>query len=113
MEDKTKFIEVLLERTADYAKASFDLIKLKASDKITDVVSSMVPSSVVCLFIGTFLLFCSIGLSFWLGEFLGKTSYGFFVVAALYGFIAIVIRFLLYKWLKKLVGNYIVKKIFN
>jgi hypothetical protein len=113
MEDSEKLIETLLERTADYTKTSFELIKLKTADKILEVVSSLVPSSVICIMIAFVLLFFSLGMSFWLGEVLGKTSYGFFLVAALYGFISIVVRFLLYNWLKKLVGNYIIKKIFN
>jgi hypothetical protein len=113
MEDNNKLIETLLERTAEYTKTSFELIKLKITDRISDVVSSLIPSSVVFIFIASCMLFCSLGLSFWLGEILGKIAYGFFAVAAFYGFIAIFIRFVIYKWLKKIVGDYIIKKIFN
>jgi hypothetical protein len=113
MEDNNKLIETLLERTADYGKTSFELIKLKFTDRISDVVSSLIPSSILIIIIALCLLFCSFGMSFWLGEILGKISYGFFAVAAVYGFIAIFIRFVIYKWLKRIVGDSIIKRIFN
>ena len=109
MEDNTKLIESLLERTAEYGKASFELVKLKALDKTSDAVSSLIPHSVVVVLVAVFMLFLNLGLSFWLGEILGKTFYGFFVVAAFYGLIGIVIHFFMHNWLKKLVFNYIIK----
>jgi len=109
MEDNAKLIESLLERAAEYGKTTFELVKLKALDKTSEVVSSFIPRSVVFVLIALFMLFVNLGLSFWLGEILGKTFYGFFVVAAFYGLIGIVIHFFMHKWLKKLVFNYIVK----
>jgi hypothetical protein len=111
MEDYTKLIESLLERAAEYGKTSYELIKLKALDKTSDVVSSFIPHSVVFVLIASFLLFFNLGLAFWLGEILGKTCFGFFVVAAFYGIIAIVVHFFMHKWLKKLVCNYIIKQL--
>ena len=109
MEDNAKLIESLLERVAEYGKTTYELVKLKALDKTSDVVSSFIPHSVVFVLIALFMLFVNLGLSFWLGEILGKTFYGFFVVASFYGLIGIVIHFFMHKWLKKLVFNYIVK----
>ena len=108
MEDNAKLIESLLERAAEYGKTTYELVKLKALDKTSDVVSSFIPHSVVFVLIALFMLFVNLGLSFWLGEILGETFYGFFVVAAFYGLIGIVIHFFMHNWLKKLVFNYIV-----
>jgi hypothetical protein len=113
MEDNEKLIESLLERAADYGKTTFELVKLKALDKTSEVVSSLVPHSFVFVLIALFMLFLNLGLAFWLGEILGKTFYGFLVVAAFYGFIGIVIHFFMNKWLKKLVFNYIIKHVFK
>jgi hypothetical protein len=113
MEDNNKLIETLLEKTGEYSKTSFELIKLKITDRITDVVSSLLPTAVIFFFIASCILFCSLGLSFWLGDILGKISYGLFAVAAAYGFIALFIRFVIYKWLKRIVGDSIIKRIFN
>ena len=111
MEDNTKLLESLLERATDFGKTSFELVKLKTLDKSTDIVSSLVPNSIVFVLIVTFMLFLNLGLAFWLGEILGKTWYGFFVVAAFYGIIGIVIHFFMHKWIKKLVCNYFIKQV--
>jgi hypothetical protein len=109
MEDSAKLLELLLERATDYGKTSLELVKLKTIDKTTEIVSSLIPLSVAVLLIVSFLLFLNLGLALWLGEVLGKTYYGFFVIAAFYALVAIVIHFLLDKWIRKLVCNYLVK----
>ena len=111
MEDNEKLIESLLERAADYGKTTFELEKLKALDKTSEVVSSLVPHSFVFFLIALFMLFLNLGIALWFGEILGKTFYGFLVVAAFYGFIGIVIHLFMHKWLKKLVSNYIIKHV--
>jgi hypothetical protein len=47
MEENKKLIESLLEKATEYGKTSFELVKLKALDKTSDVVSSFIPHSVV------------------------------------------------------------------
>jgi len=111
MEDNTKLIESLLERTAEFGKVSFELVKLKALDKTSDAVSSLIPHSVVVVLVAVFMLFLNLGLAFWLGEILGRTFYGFFVVAAFYGIAGFVLHFFMHKWLKKTVSNFIIKNV--
>jgi hypothetical protein len=111
MEDNVKLIESLLERAVEYGKTSFELVKLKALDKTSDVVSSFVPHTVVFVLIASFLLFFNLGLAFWLGEILGKICFGFFVVATFYGIAAIVLHFFMHKRLKKLISNYFIKQV--
>jgi fatty acid desaturase len=111
MEDNAKLLETLLERATDYGKTSIELAKLKALDKTTDIVSSIIPFLVVILLFASFLLFLNLGIAFWLGEVLGKTFYGFFIVAAFYVFAGIVIHFFMQKWIKKVVGNYFIKHV--
>ena len=110
MEDNAKLIESLLERAAEYGKSSFELVKLKALDKTSDIVSSFIPHSVVFVLIAIFMLFLNLGLAFWLGEILGKTWLGFIVVAAFY-FITGIVLFFMRKWFKKLICNYIIKQV--
>jgi len=101
----------LLEKASEYAKTSFELVKLKALDKTTDVVSSLVPHSIVILLIATFLLFLNLGLALWLGDILGKVFWGFFVVAAFYILAGLIIHFFMHNPIKKLVGNSFIKHI--
>jgi len=111
MEDNTKFLESLLEKATEYGKTSFELVKLKALDKTTDIVSSLIPHSVVFVLIASFLIFLNLGLALWLGEVLGKIFYGFFVVAGFYVIIAIIIHFFMHKRIKRLVGNYFIRRV--
>ena len=111
MEDNANPIESLLEKTAEYGKASFELVKLKAIDKTSDVISTLIPHSVVLVLVAVCMLFINLGLAFWLGEILGKIFYGFFVVAAFYVLAGIVLHFFMHGWLKKIVGNYFIKHV--
>jgi len=111
MEDNVKIIGSLLQSAAEYGKKSLELIKLKALDKTSDVVSSFIPPSVVLVFLSSFILFSGLGLAFWLGEILGKIYFGFFAVAAFYCFTGIFIRAFMYKWLKKIARNFMIKHV--
>jgi hypothetical protein len=113
MEDHTKLFETLFERATDYGKASFELAKLKTLEKASDVISSFIPHSVVFILFASFMLFVNLGLAFWLGEILGNTFFGFFVVAAFYGIAALIVYFLLHKWIKKHICEYLIKQLFK
>lgn len=92
MENNENLIESLIERAAEYSKTSFELVKLKALDKSADVVSTCITHSVVIAFFLSFMFFLNFGLALWLGEILGKTFYGFLIVAAFYGITGIFIQ---------------------
>lgn len=111
MEDNTDLLETLLERAAEYGKTSFELVRLKTLDKAADVVSSLVPQSVVIILIASFMLFLNLGIALWLGDILGKPFLGFFVVAAFYILAGIIMHFFMHNWIKKLVGNYFIKRL--
>ena len=111
MEDNAKLLESLLERVAEYSKTSYELVKLKALDKTSDVVSTLIPHYVVFVIILSFMLFFNLGLAFWLGEILGRTCFGFFVIGVFYCITGIVCYFFMHKWLKKVVCNYIIKQL--
>jgi hypothetical protein len=111
MEDNPKLLETLLERATDYGNTTFELVKLKALDKTSDVVSSVVPHSVVIVMITSFVLFLNLGIAFWLAEILGKTFYGFFAVAAFYLITGAVIYFFMFKRIKKAVRDFVIKQL--
>lgn len=112
MDDNSKLIESLLDKATEYAKSSYELAKLKAMDKTAEVVSSVIPHIIVFVIFGSFMLFLSFGFSFWLGEILGKTYFGFFAVAAFYVITAIVIYFCMPR-IKKCICNLFIKHCLN
>jgi hypothetical protein len=111
MEDNTRLLESLLEKATDYGKTSIELVKLKTIDKASDVVSSLVPHSVVFVLIALFMIFLNLGLAVWLGDILGKSYYGFFAVAAFYILAGLVIHFFMHNLIKRFVGNYFIKTV--
>jgi hypothetical protein len=111
MEERTKLLGILVDRATDYGKTTCELIKLKALDKTSEVVSSVVPHSVVLILFASFMLFLNLGLAFWLGEILGKIYYGFFIVAAFYVITGIITHLFLYKWLKSIICNYVIRQL--
>jgi len=111
LEENVKFIESLLESAFNYGKSGFELVKLKAVDKTSDVVSSFIPHSVVFVVIILFMVFFNLGLAFWLGEIIGNTFYGFFVIAAFYAITGLILHFFMHKWLKKKIYSFLVKQL--
>lgn len=111
MDNNSTIIISLIEKATEYGKTSIELGKLKALDIVSDVVSSIIPQSIVLAFGALFILFLNLGIAFWIGEITGKISLGFVAVAAFYGFIGIFIYLFLYKRIKKLANNYIIKKL--
>jgi hypothetical protein len=113
MEDNTKSIESLLQSAAEYGKTSYELVKLKALDKTSDVVSTVIPHTVVIVLIASFMLLFNLGLAFWLGEILGKIFFGFFIVSGFYILTGLVLHIFFHKRLKSLIRNYIIKQAFK
>ena len=111
MENNKELIEALSERTIEYVKTSIELVKLKTLDKAADVISSFVPRFIVFVLIFSLLFFINLGIAFWLGEILGKTYYGFYIVAAFYGLLGIILQFFLHKWVKNIISNLFIKPI--
>ncbi|MBU0486349.1 MAG: phage holin family protein [Bacteroidetes bacterium] len=113
MENQVKLVETLVEKAAEYGKTSYELLKLKALDKTADVVSSLIPHSVVFVFLVSFMLFFNLGLAFWLGNILGELFWGFFVVAGFYIVLGAVLHFFLHDRIKKTIFNFIIKQVLS
>lgn len=110
MEDHTNMVETLLEKATDYGKTSYELFKLRTVDKTSDVASTLIPHTFILVVITSFMLFLNFGIALWLGEILGKIYYGFFAIAAFYFMLVIILRFFMYKWLKRVMQDYFIKQ---
>lgn len=112
MENETTFLEPLFEKAEAYGKTSYELFKLKTTEKTVNVLSVFFSRSISILAIYTFIIFVSIGISLWLGDLLGKLYYGFLCVAAFYGITACILFFFMHDQIKKWTGNLLVKQMF-
>ena len=113
MNNNIKSIESLLERVEDYGVTSYELVKLKAFDKTSVVVSSVVTNSILYVIFIIFLLFLNLGVSIWLGDKLGKSYYGFFAVSAFYGLVCIIMYLFMRKWFIKFISNFFISQVFK
>lgn len=112
METKASMFEPLLEKAEQYGKTNLELLKLKSLDKTADVTSTLISRSIQAIILSLFALTLNIGLAFWIGELLGKNYYGFFVVAAFYALVAIIL-IIIHPFIKKRVQNSVIKQMFN
>jgi hypothetical protein len=58
--------------------------------------------------ISMFALVLNLGVALWLGELLGKSYYGFFIVAAFYLLAGLVLHFFLQRWIRKPISDLII-----
>ena len=106
-------LEPLIERVEVYAKSSYNLYKLKTIEKIANLISSFVFRGIVAIFFSIFTLIANIGISFWLGDLLGKSYYGFICVAGFNLLIGGIIYLFMRKYIKKRVMNSIISQLLN
>lgn len=109
--EQPNHFESLLHKAGDYAETRVSLLKLKVADKTSDTVSDVASMLVVVLFFLFFLLVLSVGLALLIGEWLGKSYYGFFIVAGLYGIAGIIFSTSGKSLIKTPVSNFIIHKI--
>ena len=110
MENNASTIEMLFERAEDYTRTTVELAKLNAVDKTADVMSSLLSRLTVSIVFVLFAFLANIGLSLWIGELVGKVSYGFFIVSSVYLIVAIVLYLFKDQWLKMPISNFIIIK---
>jgi hypothetical protein len=109
----TENIESLFETIRDYGQTNIDLVKLKAADRVSDIISSLVANLFVLLALSMFLVILNIGIALLLGELLGKSYYGFFVLAAFYLIVGLIFNYRKAKWFQTPIGDMLVKKMFK
>jgi len=111
METPKSLIELLFEKVEEYGITNYELTKLKLLKTTASIAPSLLSRLIVILIISTFTLILSIGIALFLGDLLGKLYYGFFIIAAFYLIVGIVLHFYLHKWIKKPVADSIIKQI--
>lgn len=109
-ETPADLLESLYEKTLQYGKTTLQLAKLKALHKTSKLVSDYMLLLVVGLFIFIFMLFLNLGLAIWLGEILGKSYYGFLLVALFYGLVGMFIHLFLQKWIKRITSDHFINQ---
>lgn len=110
MINQPNLFESLFGNASEYVETRINLIKLKAVDKSSDVVSTVL-AFIPLVFIGLLVFFfLNIGIALLIGDLLGKAYWGFFILTAIY----IITGFILYsqrdKWIKVPFANMLIRK---
>jgi hypothetical protein len=113
MEVKKTLAEDLLESAQAYTRTSIQLFKLKATDKVAEMLSSFA-SGFVILFILVLFFFCfNIGIALLIGEMFGKYWLGFLILSVFYIFSGLIVYLFRDKWIKRPVNNSVIKQLLN
>ena len=104
-------IEMLYEKAENYTKTSIDLVKLKAIDKTSEIISSLAVVISVAFIVAIFTLFLNIGIALWIGDELNNMALGFFIVSAFYLIVGIIIFINRNSFIKVPIDNLIVGKL--
>jgi membrane-associated HD superfamily phosphohydrolase len=110
METPGDSIESLFERAEAYSRTTYELSKLKLLETTNIVVTSVIARLSVIMMISMFSFVLSIAVALWLGDILGKSYYGFFIVAGFYFIAGIVLHLFLHRWVKKPISELIIKQ---
>lgn len=113
MENNTATIEQLIEKAEVYGKTTLELCKLNTIYKATTLFSSLAIKLVILVVAVFFSLMVNIGLALWIGEYYGKTYYGFFIIAAFYLLLVFVIYLFRNLWIRNPVSNFIISHCLN
>ena len=111
MENPAVAFESLMEKVETYGKTTIELSKLKLLETSSTVIPNLITRLAVIFMIFIFVLVLNIGIALLLGEALGKSYYGFFIVAAFYLIAGLIVHFFLQGWIKKPVKDFIISQI--
>jgi hypothetical protein len=101
MESPVDEVASLFEMAEEYGKTTVELYRLKFVETASIVTISIIARVSVVIMVSSSILVLSIGIALFLGELLGKSYYGFFIVAGCYFVIGVVMHFFLRTWIRK------------
>jgi len=111
MEEQQYNIDALLSDAGDYVETRTNLWKLKAIESLADV-SGELASGLGMIGIATFVVMLfSIGVALLIGDLLGKSYYGFFIVGGAYFILGLICFIRRGKLLKNRFSNMLIRKI--
>lgn len=106
-------LDDLFEKATGYAETRIDLFKLKATKQASDIASATASTTIFYTIISIAVLILNIGIALWLGELMGRSYYGFFVLAAFYLLAGFIFKVMRRSLIERPISNSIIRKIYN
>lgn len=111
MQEQPTDIDVLLSDAGDFIETKAALWKLKTIESLADVSGELVAGLAMIVLASFVVILISIGVALWLGELLGKSYYGFFIIGGFYAIVALIMLLRRERWLKDPFSNMLIRKI--
>ena len=111
MEDMTTPVEDLLERAQAYTKTSLQLFKLKATDKLAEIISNLASGFVIVVILALFFVNLNIAIALLIGDLFGKAWLGFILVSGIYACLGFIVYLFRNQWIKRPVSNSIIEEL--
>ncbi len=111
MENQPSNVEELFNKLKDYADVRINLFKLKSIQKVSGLMASVIGSLVLIIILTIVLLCITVGVALLIGAWLGATYLGFFIVAAIYLIIGLVLYAVRGKLIKTPISNKLIKEL--
>ncbi|HMI60417.1 MAG TPA: hypothetical protein VK518_05895 [Puia sp.] len=111
MEEQQVDIDNLLSDAGDYIETRTTLWKLKAIESLSDVSGELVSGLGMIVISSFVIIIFSIGISLLIGDWVGKSYYGFFIVGGIYTMIGLILYARRGRWLKEPFSNMLIRKI--
>ena len=103
--------ERLIASAGELAETKIELAKLRVTGKVSGAISSIVALILVIVVGAGTITILSFGVAFLIGEALGNTSYGFFIVGAVYALAGLLIYVNRNNWVQKPIKDLFIDKI--
>ena len=111
MPDHQSDIDILLSDAGDFIETRTTLWKYKGIESLADVSGELVAGLAMIVFVSFVVIIFSIGFALLIGEWLGKSYYGFFIMGGFYSIVALILYARRGKWLKDPFSNMLIRKI--
>ena len=106
-------IEEIIENLKNYINTNYELLKLKAVERISVSLADLISDFLVGLVLFLFVFFISLWAGFYLSTLVGDNYSGFAIVAGIYLLIGLIMIVLRRKLVEKPLRNKIIRKIFS
>jgi len=111
MADHENDIDILLSDAGDFIETKATLWKLKSVESLADVSGELAAGLGMIVIATLVAVILSIGMSLLIGEWTGKTYYGFFIVGGIYGIAGLICFVRRDRWMKGPFSNMLIRKI--
>jgi hypothetical protein len=111
MEEQRHDIDALLSDAGDYIETRATLWKLKGIESLADVSGELASGLGMIGIVAFMVMLFSVGFALLIGDLLGKSFYGFFIVGGAYFIFGLICYICRNRWLKEPFSNLLIRKI--